>query len=118
MAAGLTFAWGVRDCATLAADHVLALTGRDPMADLRGLYASPRAAARVLDRFGGLVEAVDALIGWPRVAPSAAEVAALPTDRSPVLAVRSGQWWEFPAPCGVGIVRADLVAPLACWGPA
>jgi len=112
------FRWGSRDCATLAADHVLAITGRDPMADLRGLYASPRAAARVLERFGGLVGAVDALIGWPRVEAVRAEVAALPTDRRPVLAVRSGEWWVFPSPQGESVARISMVRPLACWGPA
>ena len=49
------FAWGTRDCVTFVCDALLAFTGRDPGADLRGTYATwPEAAAR-LRQLGGLV---------------------------------------------------------------
>lgn len=51
--AGQPFAWGVRDCATLAFDVVRALTGRDPAADIRGQWRCPRSALRLLQAQGG-----------------------------------------------------------------
>lgn len=41
------FAWGANDCCSFAGDGVVATTGTDPMADLRGV-ASARQALRVL----------------------------------------------------------------------
>ena len=48
------FAWGVADCAMLAFDAALAITGRDPAADLRGTYNCGHGALRILHRLGGL----------------------------------------------------------------
>jgi len=50
------FAWGEQDCCTLAADAVLAFTGVDPMAALRGSYASEAEAEAILAGQGGLAE--------------------------------------------------------------
>jgi len=47
------FAWGVHDCGLFVADVCLALTGRDPIADLRGRYRTPASAWRALVREGG-----------------------------------------------------------------
>jgi hypothetical protein len=44
--------WGEHDCATFAADCVLAETGVDPMADLRGEYGGPLTARRLLNDEG------------------------------------------------------------------
>lgn len=46
----LRFDWGQHDCVTLPADWVEALTGHDPMADLRGRYHSLASCQR-LTRF-------------------------------------------------------------------
>ena len=43
---GKPFAWGVRDCATLAFDAVLAMTGEDPGALHRGKYEDEKSALR------------------------------------------------------------------------
>ncbi len=40
------FKWGSNDCATCAADGLLALTGKDLMADLRGTYTTATGALR------------------------------------------------------------------------
>ena len=48
------FAWGVNDCCTLACDVVLAMTGVDLMADLRGSYSDEASAEAILAREGGL----------------------------------------------------------------
>lgn len=42
------FAWGQSDCITRIADLALAMTGVDPMADLRGGYDSAAGSAGVL----------------------------------------------------------------------
>ena len=111
--------WGARDCAVAAADHVRAMTGRDPMADLRGLYDDARGAARILREGGGFLAVVEARIGLPRVEAGRAEVAMLPSEPWPVLAVRVGRFWASPAPDGGRTyLRVDAVTPLAAWGAA
>lgn len=52
------FRWGTHDCVTLAADCIEAMTGTDPLADLRGRWASEEEAAAELAELGGLVRAV------------------------------------------------------------
>lgn len=118
MAAGLGIVWGRRDCATLAADRYREHTGVDPMADLRGAYATAREALRVMRRCGGMIAAWEARTSWPRVAAQRAEVAVLPATPWPVFAVREGAYWRAPGADGPMDIRADLVEPLASWGPA
>ncbi len=48
------FIWGTHDCCTLAADAVLAMTGIDPMAALRGTYGGETEAEAILLAEGGL----------------------------------------------------------------
>jgi hypothetical protein len=57
------FAWGVRDCALLAFDAVHALTGRDPVADIRGQWHGARSALRMLQQQGGWAAVCAARIG-------------------------------------------------------
>lgn len=52
------FAWGAQDCVTFAADAVEAMTGVDPIADLRGRWTTPRQALREMERHGGLWRAI------------------------------------------------------------
>ncbi len=47
------FAWGRNDCALLACDLVMAATGVDYAAPLRGRYRTAAGATRVLRRFAG-----------------------------------------------------------------
>lgn len=42
------FAWGPNDCCTYAADGVMAITGEDPMPELRGAYADAASALRLI----------------------------------------------------------------------
>lgn len=44
--------WGVHDCCMFAADVVLAMTGTDPAAGLRGRYSDKRGAALALRAAG------------------------------------------------------------------
>ena len=66
--ADMPFLWGTRDCAMLAFDAVLALTGRDPAADLRGAWFDARGAMRKLRELGGW-EGVATRFG-PEIAPA------------------------------------------------
>jgi hypothetical protein len=44
---------GVLDCGVFMADWVVLLTGRDPIADVRGTYTSERQFLRIIRREGG-----------------------------------------------------------------
>lgn len=46
--AAAPFAWGPNDCCTYAADGVLAITGEDPMPELRGAYIDAAGALRLI----------------------------------------------------------------------
>ena len=61
-ASGRRFRYGGHDCCLFAADVVLALTGRDPAAELRG-YGGRRQALEILKREGGFVPMVSRLMG-------------------------------------------------------
>lgn len=50
--AELPFAWGRSDCLTLVADTAQAMTGKDPLGELRGSYASAAAAVRAMKAAG------------------------------------------------------------------
>lgn len=65
------YAWGTNDCVTFAADAVQAVTGTDPMSDLRGSWDSESAALAVLEAQGGLIAAMDAR--FPRKAKEFAQ---------------------------------------------
>jgi hypothetical protein len=59
------FSWGDHDCCTFACNGIEAMTGVDPMAELRGRYSTAIGAARALKSFagGGLDEAAEHIAG-------------------------------------------------------
>lgn len=59
------FSWGDHDCCAFACNGIEAMTGIDPMAELRGRYSTAIGAARALKSFagGGLCEAAEAITG-------------------------------------------------------
>ncbi|BAB53674.1 DUF6950 family protein [Mesorhizobium japonicum] len=62
--------WGYTDCTLFAADWVVAATGKDPGADLRGTYFDADAAVAILRACGGaerLVGAKLSALGFQRV---------------------------------------------------
>lgn len=58
------FAWGSHDCCLWAASAVKAITGRDPGAEWRHGYFTPRAAISILQSIGGY-EGAGARMGPP-----------------------------------------------------
>ncbi len=54
------YAWGTNDCVTFSADAVWAITGEDPIADIRGTWSDEEGAQAVLEAQGGLIAACDA----------------------------------------------------------
>jgi hypothetical protein len=112
------FEWGVHDCCMFAADAVLAVTGHDPAADLRGQYSTETGAVRVLRRHDGLAGVAIARAG--RVVPVAL---AQPGDvglshfdpERPTLAVWGGGAWHAAGPLGVVTVpTASVVRAWRC----
>ena len=70
------FAWGLQDCVTLAADAVAALTDVDPLASLRGTYATEAEAEAIIARDGNLYRLVCRLwaeAGLPQCPPALAQ---------------------------------------------
>lgn len=107
------FAWGSFDCCLWAADAVLAQTGEDPAADLRGTYADAAGAARVLRAQGGLRGV--ATRGGEPIAPLMArtgDVGLLRSNGRPLLAVCGHDHWLVVMADGL-TVRAYRDAAMA-----
>lgn len=110
----LPFKWGENDCALFAADAVLALTGKDPAAEMRG-YASALQAARAARKYGGLAAAADAMLGL-RVSPLMAgvgDIVLLDMGNHEALGVCNGSSLIGPGPNG--IVAYGMGCAKAAW---
>lgn len=95
---GQPFAWGANDCASFAADAVLAQTGVDPMADWRG-YDSEFGAARVLVTAGAtsLADLVTrVLTPCPVGLAQRGDVALVMQGNEPTLMIVAGDWLIGP----------------------
>ncbi|MES2909838.1 MAG: hypothetical protein V4718_00530 [Pseudomonadota bacterium] len=66
------FAWVKNDCCTFAAGAVVAMTGRDPMAPLRGKYKTRAGAGKLLARAGNLQALASQYLGSPLATPALA----------------------------------------------
>lgn len=62
----MPFVWGKNDCVTFAMDAVRAMTDADPIADLRGRWATALGATRLLNKLGGIEAAATARFGAPK----------------------------------------------------
>jgi hypothetical protein len=58
------FVWGENDCILFAADAIVAITGFDLAASVRGLYASEEEAKALLKQRGGLEAAITEAFGF------------------------------------------------------
>lgn len=115
---GMRFEWGVNDCCLWAADCVLAITGVDLMADLRGRYDSEFGSWRVLLENGGLEAMCDARLGAP-TEPGLAQVgdvAMLYYEGRQLLAVCGGGHYVVVSPDGLAAIPRATAAIIKVWG--
>lgn len=111
----MPFAWGSNDCSLFAADAVLAITGRDLAADLRGTYDSARGASRILHERGGMRAIATAALG-PEVATGFAavgDVLLMNTPEGEGLAICNGGHAIGAGPHGALVM--PLAAAVAAW---
>lgn len=112
----LPFVWGVRDCCLWAADVVLSVTGRDPMADYRGTYETEREALRMLKR--GSIERLAAQHVGFEVAPWRAQpgdVGLVDEAKMPALVARVGGCWMAQGRDGLVVINPASVR--LAWRP-
>ena len=103
------FAWGSNDCVTFAAGAVLALTGRDPLADLPP-WNSERAALIGLKRRGGLIAAVSSVLAEIAVAHAhRGDIGAVMGPDGPFLMVIEGMTLVGPGIDGLFRHRRDAL---------
>ena len=50
------FEWGSHDCVTFCADCVKAMTGGDPIQEIRGTWSTQRTAFKAMMEYGGTVD--------------------------------------------------------------
>ncbi|WP_260843343.1 DUF6950 family protein [Sedimenticola selenatireducens] len=98
------FEWGNHDCALFAAAGVLAITGNDVAADVRGHYSSAKGALKVLKTLGmaDLESATTHLLGNPvdtRLA-GRGDVVLVETANGPTLAICAGIYAFAPGEKG------------------
>jgi len=104
------FGWGVSDCCLWAADVVLAITGRDPMAEYRGRYGTERGARRVMRR-QRIEDLVTQRLG-PEVSPRLAQpgdVGVIDGGKWPALVARVGGCWMAQGADGLVVIDARRV---------
>jgi hypothetical protein len=116
----MPFAWGANDCATFAADAVLAMTDVDLLEGPRGQWTSARQAFRILQPLGGLAGAVRAH-GLQEVGPRLARRGDLVLLRAPgrersmrgAMGICLGE--RIAAPGMRGLVMASLGEGVTAW---
>ena len=107
------FAWGTNDCVTYAADAVRAITGDDPLADLRGSWSTELGARRAVTRAGGMPAALDSrFTRLPNVlCAQRGDIGVLPEETGwHVVVVCMGALWACPGPDGVVTVSLEKAA--------
>lgn len=112
---GAPFEWGARDCCLWAADAVLAITGHDPAADIRGTYADEAEALAMVRRLHGIKTAFRQRLG-PATTTALAhvgDVGLVLQAESPAAAVYVGGSWLAQGP--EGLVPVDEAGVFAVW---
>ncbi len=112
------FVWGRNDCVLFAADAVLALTGVDPCAKVRGKYKTAKGAAAAIGRHGGIAAAAEkalAELGGSPIAPAFAQrgdIALGHSDLGLTVLVRGADAWVGPGRDGI---ERYLSMPIKAW---
>lgn len=92
------FDWGVHDCCLFPCDGVLAMTGHDPAADVRGTYNTERGAMRIVKRLGGMRAIAASRFGAevPVLMAQVGDIGLLPLEGRESLALCGGGVWLAP----------------------
>lgn len=110
----MPFAWGSNDCCTFAAACIAAITGTNPMADVRP-YNTERAAARLISKGGGLLALATSFLG-ASVSPLRAgvgDVVLVTNEGREMLGICNGV--NVVAPGEFGMVALGMQAAVAAW---
>jgi hypothetical protein len=113
--AAMPFAWGANDCCLFAADAVLAMTGVDHGAQLRGTYSTALGAARVLEEHGGVAGLATAALGaaLPPALAGVGDVVLVETGGRDALAICNGT--SVIGAGESGLVSFGIGAAKAAW---
>ena len=112
------FAWGSHDCLSFAASVVMAITGEDPAAPVRGRYGSYREALRVTRDLGcsDFPAVFDHLLRYESIDPLKAQrgdVALVQIEANPSLVVVEGR--TVCGPGAHGLSRQWLCDARRAW---
>lgn len=107
------FAWGTNDCASFAADCVLAVRGVDLLAELRGPRTTPSEARRQLQARRGVRVLDHRLARWLPSLAQRGDILLLRQWPCPVLAVCLGE--DAVAPGEHGLRRARSEEAQRAW---
>lgn len=111
------YAWGAMDCMTGPADHCRRVTGSDPFARWRGLYATEAEARDLIARYGPLVDVMAAgmaaigIAATSQLQPGDVAIAEVAGDQHGCIVAPNGRL-AFLAPRGCIETRAT---PLMAW---
>jgi hypothetical protein len=108
----LPFQWGGHDCCIFAADAVLACTGEDPAADLRGAYSNEMQAAKVLREYGGVGMIAENRLAFsvPASMARTGDIGLVKIAGRESLAVCTGMHWHCPGEAGLVVLGGDEVS--------
>lgn len=112
----MPFAWSRNDCATFAADAVLALTGSDLVPPgWRGVHTCAPAALRAVRAAGGLPALAAAALGEPVpvLMAGVGDVLLVPMGRHVALGICNGH--TVLGPGRSGLVALPMAGALTCW---
>ena len=111
----MPFAWGSNDCATFAADCVLAITGVDVALPALRTHSTELQAARLLKKHGGVAGIATAALGAPVPVLTAqiGDVVLADAAGHDMLAICNGSTLMAPGPNG--LVHLGLDQARQCW---
>ena len=112
--AKMPFVWGTNDCCSLAADCIVAQTGVDVFAKLRGTYSDTASAAAVMKAAGGIEAFCDANL--PRIPVAKAQrgdVCLVQIESRDTLTVCTGM--HCCGPGAAGLVYLRTLTANAAW---
>lgn len=112
---GTPFSWGQNDCATFAADCVMAITGIDPAPKGLRKHTTALQASRQLARHGGLSGIATTALGEPVPVSQAqvGDVVLVSMAGREALAICNGS--TAFGPSAAGLVSVGMDTALMCW---